>query len=310
MPQPIDWNNPDLADSIRVVPKDAYDGPINVARWRHRRVMPGLGECLIYPLADGPGVGLLVFLPPLLWLFSLPLFDVIAMIDPLGRAHWAIGLLILPVFIPMMFGVTMVFGYGLLFLGHVLVSSAMGENDHPRWPEWNPSDIAEGLGRWLWAVIFGVVLGGFPVVLYWINCGDVDWVDWTIIIELMAAGAAYTLMALAAALLHEQILAANPVVVVLSIFRVGWDFVYPSLVASAALALVGGAGWALVYQLSSVWLVAVGIWGFWVFAFYTAMVVLRMMGLTYYAHARDLGWFRRRPQWAGAARQGTIYSNS
>jgi hypothetical protein len=310
MSQPIDWNNPDLADTIRVVPKDAYDGPINIARWRHARVMPGLGECLIYPLSDGPGIGLMVFLPPLLWLFSLPIFDVIALIDPLGRAHWAIGLLVLPVLIPMMFGFAMVIGYGLLFLGHVLVASAMGENDHPRWPEWNPADIAEGLGRWLWAAIFGVVLGGFPAVYYWVNCGDIDWIDRVIFIELIMVGAAYSLMALAAALLHEQLMAANPVIVALSIFRVGWDFVYPSLVASVAVAVAGATVWALFYHLPSIWLEALAIWGAWVLLLYVAMVVLRMMGLTYHAHARDLGWFRRRPKWASSARQGTIYTNS
>lgn len=310
MSQQIDWNNPDLANTIRVIPKDAYDGPINTSRWRHARTMPGLVECLLYPLCDGPGVGLLVFLPPLLWLFTLPIFDVIAIIDPLGRPHWAIGLLILPVFIPMMFGFSMVFGYGLLYLGHVLVASAMGENDHPRWPEWNPADISEGLARWLWAAIFGIVLGGFPAVLYWINCGDIDWIDRTVFIELIMAGAAYTLMALAAAMLHEQIVAANPVIVLLSIFRVGWDFVYPSLVASIAVAVIGVGTWALFYRLSSMWLEAVAIWAYWVLFLYEAMVVLRMMGLTYHAHARDLGWFRRRPRWASTARQGTIYSNS
>jgi hypothetical protein len=310
MSQPIDWNNPDLANTVRVIPKDAYDGPINTSRWRHARVMPGLGETLIYPLCDGPGIGLLVFLPPLLWLFTLPIFDVISLIDPFGRASWALGLLILPVFLPMMFGLVMVFGYTLLYLGHMLVASAMGENDHPRWPEWNPADISEGVARWLWAGIFGIALGGFPVVAYWINCGDIDWVDRIIFIELVMVGAAYTLMALAAALLHEQIIAANPYIVLVSIFRVGWDYVFPSLVASVALAFAATAIWALLYHLPSMWTEALAIWAFWVFLLYEAMVVVRVMGLTYHAHARDLGWFRRRPKWAGTTRQGTIYTNS
>lgn len=310
MTQPIDWNNPDLADAVRVVRNDAYDGPINTSRWRHARVMPGLGECLAYPLNDGPGIGVLVFFPPLLWLFTLPTFDIISILDRESRGNWALGLLVLPVFLPMMFGFAMVFGYCLLYLGHMLVASSMGENDHPRWPEWNPSDISEGLGRWLWAAFFGVVLGGFPIIAYWINCGDIDWLDRIIFVELIMVGASYTLMALAAALLHEEIIAANPYIVVRSIFRVGWDYVYPSLVASVALALAGAAVWALLYRLPSMWIEAVAMWAFWVFLLYEAMVVIRMMGLTYHAHSRKLGWFRRRPKWATTARQGTIYSNS
>ena len=61
--------------------------------------------------------------------------------------------------LPMLFSFAMTFGYALLFLGHVLVASSLGENDHPRWPEWHPSDIAEGIGRWFWAGLFGIALG-------------------------------------------------------------------------------------------------------------------------------------------------------
>jgi hypothetical protein len=38
-------------------------------------------------------------------------------------------------------------------------------------------------------------------------------------------------------------------------------------------------------------------WLFWVVALYAAMVVLRVLGLFYFAHARELGWFRDRTRW-------------
>ena len=57
-------------------------------------------------------------------------------------------------------------------MSRVLVSSALGESDQPDWPEWNPEAISEGLGRWLWAAVFGLALGGFPIVVYWISCGS------------------------------------------------------------------------------------------------------------------------------------------
>jgi hypothetical protein len=304
------WYNPDAALDVRVKSRADRDGPINPLRWRHPRVAPSVGECLIYPLNDGPGLGLLVLLPPILWLLSLPIFDIVAVLQPLTKSDWALGLLIVPVLIPVFFSFSMMFGYALLFLGHVLVSSAMGEIDHPRWPEWHPADIAEGICRWFWAGLFGVLIAGIPVVFYWLHCGDIDWFDWVIFAELVMVGAGYGQMALAASLLHENIIAANPLTVVSAILRLGWDYLRPCLVASAALMLVGLGVWGLLYKMPMMWMEALALWAFWVFVLFTAMVTLRMLGLTYHAHALDLSWFRRRPKWATSRHHGQIYANS
>lgn len=304
------WYDPEADLTVRVIPQADRNDSFNSARWRHPRVAPRLGECLLYPLTDGPGLGLLIFLPPMLWILSLPIFDVIAVIQPLTKGDWALGLLVVPVLIPMLFSFSMVFGYALLFVGHILVASSLGENDHPRWPEWQPSDISEGICRWFWAAVFGVVIGGFPVALYWEHCGDIDLFDWVVFIELAMIGAGYTLMALSASLLHDNIIAANPYTVIAAIFRIGWDYLRTCLVASVALFLAGLALWGLVYKMPAVWAEALSLWAFWVFIFYEAMVVIRMMGLTYHAHALDLGWFRRRPRWASSRRDGRIYANS
>jgi hypothetical protein len=251
-----------------------------------------------------------VFLPPILWVLSLPVFDVISVLQPMTKGDWALGLMIVPVMVPMIFSFAMTFGYALLFLGHMLVSSALGENDHPRWPEWHPSDIAEGVGRWFWASLFGAALGGVPLVIYWMNCGDVDWFDWVVFIDLIMLAVGYAQMALTAALLHDNIMAANPVTVFLAIFRIGREYLRPCLVAAIALVLAGFASWCLLYEMPTFWIEGVAIWAFWVFVCYEAMVVVRMMGLTYHAHALDLNWFRRRPRWAGSRRSGQIYANS
>ena len=174
MARPKRWYNPEAALSVRVVPRSDRDESFNMPRWRHPRVAPSLVECLIYPLTDGPGLGLLVFFPPILWVFSLPIFDIIAVLQPLTKERLGAGLMVVPVMVPVVFSFSMTFGYALLFLGHVLVSSALGENDHPDWPEWHPADIAEGICRWFWAALFGVAIGGGPLALYWMHCGDID----------------------------------------------------------------------------------------------------------------------------------------
>jgi hypothetical protein len=277
---------------------------------RRRASGAGLGACLLYPLSDGPGVAALVVMPPLLFMLSLPVFDWIAIVDPFRRGDWALGLLALPIFFPLMFSFTMTLGYTLLILGQMLVSSALGEADQPNWPEWNPETISEGLGRWLWAGVFGLTLGGFPIVLYWIHCGTIDWFDRVVFAELVILGAGYAEMALAAALLHESLVAANPVTVLVTIGRIGWDYVQPCLVAGAAVLLAGGLLWKVLFDMPTLRLAALGLWGFWVFVLYEAMVVVRVLGLTYFAHADALAWFRGRPRWTVSSRSGQIYTNS
>ncbi len=246
----------------------------------------------------------------MLFLLSLPVFDWIAIVDPFRRGDWALGLLALPIFFPLMFSFTMTLGYSLLILGQMLVSSAMGEADHPNWPEWNPETISEGLGRWLWAAVFGLALGGFPIVVYWINCGTIDWFDRVVFAELVIVGAGYAQMALAASLLHESVVGANPITVVVAIGRIGWDYVQPCVVAGIAVMLAGGLLWKVLFGMPTLRIAALGLWAFWVFSLYEAMVVVRLLGLTYFAHSDALIWFRSRPRWTASSRSGRIYSNS
>ena len=304
------WYDADAADALRVVRRSSLDDAYSLERWRHPRTPPGLGECLLYPLIDGPGIGLLVLFPPVLWVLSLPVYDFIAVLEPLTKSDWALGLMVVPVFIPMLVSFVMVVGYLLLFLGHVLVASAMGENDHPRWPEWTPDDVAEGIGRWIWALVLGAAVAGPPGVAYWKWCGAVDLRTGAVLGLLILLGTGFTQMALAASLMHDTILAANPVTVVVAVARVGRSYLLPTVVASVMLLGMGMGVYGLLYHVPRMWIEGVALWAFWVFALYGGMVTLRMLGLTYHAHALDLFWFRRRPKWATSRRVGRIYANS
>ena len=138
------WYDPDAAISVHVIPQGDRDAPINLSRWRHPRVDPSLRECLIYPVNDGPGLGLLILLPPVLWFLSLPIFDIIAVMQPLTKSNWALGLLIVPVLVPVLFSFAMTFGYALLFFGHVLVSSAWAKSIIPAGPSGTPPTSPRG----------------------------------------------------------------------------------------------------------------------------------------------------------------------
>lgn len=305
------WYDPVGVDSLLLVQhsKDDYESYASL-RWKHPRLSPGLLECLLYPLSDGPGLGLLVLFPPILWLLSLPVFDFIAVLEPLTKSDWALGLVVVPIFIPLLFSFGAIVSYLLVFLGRVLVASAMGENDHPHWPELSVEDLSEGIARWIWALVMGAVIGGLPALGYWHYFGAVDWPTGVILAVLLYLGVGFTQMALAASLMHETITAANPVTVGAAVYRIGRSYILPCAVSTVALLLTVLGVYSLLFHLPKMWMEAVALWGFWVFFLYTGMVLFRMLGLTYHAHAMDLYWFRRRPRWASGSRPGRIYANS
>ena len=159
-------------------------------------------------------------------------------------------------------------------------------------------EIGEGLGRWVWAGLTGF-FARWPArrLLIWINCGEVDTIDGFIFADLTLIGAAYALMAVAAALLRENLIAANPYTVLQGIGRVGWDFVSPCLVGAFALGTSFGAWRYVLFHAPNVLVGLAGIWGCWVWTIYQLMIVFRALGLTYYRNADRLDWFRKPLRW-------------
>ena len=233
-------------------------------------------------------------MPVGLWFATVPVFVLLPSLAS-GTVFSLLGLILM---IPMTLGLFAIGGYTLLFLGQVLVTSCLGELAQPRSPGWSLSEIGEGLGRWFWALLIGGVVGGLPAMVYWINCGDVDWLDWIVLIDLIVPGLAYAQMALVAALIFESPLAANPFIVVGAIWRLGWAYVTPCLVTgSAVIAIV--ALFELILLIRDPLGQSVAFWGFWVVVLYSAMVVLRIFGLFCCRHASSLGWTLDRARSAG-----------
>ena len=252
-----------------------------------------LRESLLYPLWGASGVAILVFLPPLFWITSVPF---ITMLTALMGNQSGFSIAALLICIPAFLGLSAVLGYVLLFLGKVTASSAMGEIHHPHLPDWDLSSIYFGLGRWIWAGLIGGIIGGLPCVVYWIYCGDIGFFDRIILVELAAVGAIYGLMALLASILFEDLLAANPITVVRAIMTVGLDYARPCLVAGVVIVVVSTL-FASAFEVENPALAAFLFWLSWVAAVYLAMVMLRVLGLFYAGHARALGWFRDRTGW-------------
>ena len=273
-----------------------YDAEGRPIRVRRRKRDYSVIDTVLYPLADGSGVAMLLFLPPFLAAMTLPVIDLFKVVSD-KNALAPLVLLLMPAALPLIASFALLAGFVMLFYGRVLAASAFGEDDHPRWPSWDIHEIAEGLGRWVWAAVMGFAIGGFPAVAYWIYCGEVDVMDRFIFLDLAGIGVAYGLMALAASMLHENILAANPPAVVVAIRRVGWDYVGPCVLCLFGIVSTVAAWWAVLLHSPSVEVGAIGLWGCWVWRRYQGMVIFRVLGLTYHRHTDSLGWFRRAPRW-------------
>ena len=254
-----------------------------------------LGESLLYPFWGATGVALLIIFPPILTVVSAMVFLVV------GAFQFGSGLVKLMSVvwtIPIGLGLLGTCGFLLLYFGGVLSSSAVGEIHQPRWPDWEMTSIARGIGRWTVALVAGLVVGGLPSIAYWITCGDVDLFDLMILSELAAVGAIYALMALLASILHEDAMGGNPFTVFRAIRKVGFGYVEPCLVAGGAVGLAGTV-LALALKLDNPLLSIIFFYGFWVVGLYETMVVLRVLGLFYRKYAKALGWFRGRTGWSG-----------
>jgi hypothetical protein len=279
-----------LGKRARKLETDIWDGMIRAPTKPETR----LRESLLYPLWGATGIALLVFLPPLLFFASAMVAGAVSGLVTSGGSPISLGMLF--VALPSVAGLTLLVGYALLYLGRVLALSALGEVHHPRWPDWEVSSILFGLGRWMWAGLVGVLVGGLPATAYWIYCGDIDVFDAIILVELAAVGAVYGLMAILVSILHEDALAANPITVVGAVWTVGWSYAQPCLVCGAA-AVLAAAIFTAAFEVASPAFSAFLMYVFWFVALYETMVVLRVMGLFYFRHSRRLGWFRERTRW-------------
>jgi len=241
---------------------------------------------LFYPLWDANGLAFLVIFPVLWWLISLPTFEYLSLLAQGEPAIAPIRALI-----PSLTGLIIVLGYTLAFLNQVLLSSAMGEARHPRWPELDLWELIRGVMRWAWALLAGFLVGGLPAVWFWGRTEEPKFSDWAIFGGLWALGALYAQVALVASLLFNDVLAVNPATVGRAVWVSRFGFLRSLVLSTIVMALTGGL-LAVVLHISEPYL-AIGSWLlFWGVAFYGALVMMRVLGTEYHRHARALGWFR------------------
>jgi hypothetical protein len=250
-------------------------------------------ESLGYPFREDSGLAVLGILPPLCSITSIFSFGLRDFVFSDSEVM-AMGALIM-VF-PALILFLLVAGIGLRFLEQVVESSARGERRPPRWPRSNVFDIVACLGRWVAAMAVGLAVGIALAWAYRAQAAGLPEAARRGYVELLAAmllgsSAALWPMAILAVSLHQSPGAANPVSLVVAIVRSGWGSLGISLLFGVAGAATMALA-ALLYRIPGIVGTGLGIYVFWVFFWYEAIVLMRRLGLFYRRRAKVLGWFR------------------
>lgn len=169
-------------------------------------------------------------------------------------------------------------GYLASYMMRIVSSSADGHDSLPDWPEFANfyDDIVAPMFRWI--AVFVVCLGpAFAFLLSGTPQGA---------LVALAAGLLYLPMALIAVSLTENVLAANPLVVIPAIVRVPGQY----LLACVVVGLIAGASFYLQGAfgenpsvIGSAIVMTVSI--------YFGIVEMRILGLLYYFNDETLNWF-------------------
>jgi hypothetical protein len=201
-------------------------------------------ECLLYPLrALRFCLGLALILMALS--ASLALFVPQLFLGPPPDDTWTMTLYCLAVVVPLVLLVAL----PCSFLDCVLISAAAGEVYYIRWSGNPLLTLLYSGAKWLGCFLAGPVLFAGLAVLYWLQCGDPDRLDWLILAELGLVGVAYQAYALLAVSSRGWLAGLNPVAVIDLAHRLSWRTL--AVVFAAALVLLAH-GLALVAGVAEV----------------------------------------------------------
>jgi hypothetical protein len=188
-------------------------------------------ECLLYPLrAWRLCLGLAVFLAFMGGGMALILPPVLN--DPESSS--------LPVIITsLVCAVLMLFGLPCSFLECVITSASAGEVYYIRWSGNLVFTLLLSGVKWLMSFLAGPVLFAALAVVYWLSCGDPNWLDQIILTELGIIAIGYWFFALLAVTDRGRMRDVNPIAVADLAHRLGWRGLVVMLLASGLLLVHG-----------------------------------------------------------------------
>jgi hypothetical protein len=122
--------------------------------------------------------------------------------------------------------------YGCAFLQCVLNAAVAGDPPHVYWPGRYVHIALLYVGRWAYCFLAGPMVPAAAALLYWLNCGDMDFLDVVILAELGVLTVGYLLFALLVAARTDRALDATPRRVGSLMRRLGYRSAVAIVVAS------------------------------------------------------------------------------
>lgn len=199
-----------------------------------------------------------------------------AVIDLLSRVVPLIGLIL------MLFGT----GYLVSYMQRILVSSAMGEERMPDWPDLsNWSEVFPPFFQFLGTIVFSFA----PAILVRVFAPhNAGWTDWAFAGGVIW-GCLYFPMAFTAVTMFDTLGALNPWLILKSILRVPGAYLLAVMLLLSAYG-VGLMGDHFFQQLLPIPILPVIMTQF--LSLYLVTVEMRILGLLYWSKKAELGWFR------------------
>jgi hypothetical protein len=173
------------------------------------------------------------------------------------------------------------FAFGSSYVYWVIRAAADGEPPHGNWPVFDMRLLIRGVGCVLAALLAGPVELAVLGFFYWMECGDVSWLDGIILAELVVLGVGCGLFALAAAARNGRAEDLNPLRAFELAQRLGTRGVLLALFAAAA---VLAHGWLALGAIEQMHVPHNGFGGWllltccWLSALLVASFVLRVLG--------------------------------
>ena len=185
-------------------------------------------------------------------------------------------------------------GYTFAYLQRLIHTAAQGSDEAPGWPDmsafWDDIMIPFFQTMGLFLICFGPAIGiGFWMGFDLMKSGNADPLKLGLFIAAILGGAIYYPMALLALAMFDDIVSANPLVVVPAIIRVPLEYLVVLVVTGVIFAVKVAETFLedLIPVPVAPDLIIAGI------GLYFLTVQGRMLGLMYYARRDKLGWFTR-----------------
>ena len=256
-----------------------------------RKSQFGLKDALLYPIWDFAGLTWIVLLPLMLGPPFLAVFYLIPIVLRGGN---------MAVMGPVAFPMIVVFAFGMGYLGQVfaevLSDSSAGIVHHPRRPAIEFGALVVSLFRWVCGLAIGLSLGAVPAIRYWRTAEEHGLGDRLVAAALVGLGLIYGLMSVASLLLHGDLLALNPWMVVKAVFHAGFQY-WQTVALAIVFVILGTLGMEMVDRASGSFWIVPATWLAWAVIVYGGLVVCRSLGMVCHARRNQIGWFPHRERW-------------